>query len=71
MFNFNLNNLFKNRSENGKSSQPDDVEDGKLSNDEDDNAAPSESTVIVEDEPAKKVMTIRYEWLTASWMPTI
>lgn len=55
-FNFNLNNLFKNRSEKGKSSQPNDVEDGKLSNDEDDNAAPSESTVIVEDEPTKKVM---------------
>lgn len=61
MFNFNLNNLLKNRSEHGKSSQPDDVEEGKLSNDEDDNAAPSESTVIVEDEPTKKVMQTRFE----------
>lgn len=49
-----LNKLFKKRAE--KSEAPNtDVEEGKLSNDEEENAAPSESTVIIEDEPAKKV----------------
>lgn len=51
-----LNNLFRKRS--NKPEAPaanDDVEEGKTSQDEDDNAPPSESTVIVEDEPQKKV----------------
>lgn len=55
--NINLNSfnkLFPKRTD--KSEQPahqPDVEEGKLS--EDEQAAPSESTVIVEDEPNKKV----------------
>lgn len=50
-----LNNLFKKRSEKPEAPSPNDAEEGKLSNDEEDNAAPSESTVIIEDEPQKKV----------------
>lgn len=55
--NINLNSfnkLFPKRSD--KTEQPPhkpDIEEGKLS--EDENAAPSESTVIVEDEPNKRV----------------
>lgn len=50
-----LNNLFKKRSNKPEASAANDVEDGKTSQDEEDNAPPSESTVIVEDEPQKKV----------------
>lgn len=50
-----LNNLFKKRSKKPEASASNDAEEGKLSNDEEDNAAPSESTVIIEDEPQKKV----------------
>lgn len=53
-----LNNLFKKQSNKPEAPQHnDDVEDGQLSRDDDDNAAPSESTVIIEDEPQKKVNT--------------
>lgn len=53
--NLNLNNLFK-RGEKSKATESNDAEQGKLS--EDENAAPSESTVIIEDEPSKKVKLI-------------
>lgn len=47
-----LNDLFKKRKP--ETSQTD-AEDGKVSHDDEDNAAPSESTVIIDDEPQKKV----------------
>lgn len=50
-----LNNLFKKHTGKAEAPAPNDAEEGKVSNDEEDNAPPSESTVIVEDEPQKKV----------------
>lgn len=50
-----LNNLFKRRSSKPEAPTSNDVEEGKTSQDDEDNAPPSESTVIVEDEPQKKV----------------
>lgn len=47
-----LSNLFKKRSEKPEAPAQNDTELGK---DDEDNAAPSESTVIIEDEPQKKV----------------
>lgn len=58
-----LNNLFKKRSNKPEAPASNDVEDGKTSQDEDDNAPPSESTVIVEDEPQKKVREREREFL--------
>lgn len=54
-----LNNLFKKRSDKPEALSPSDAEQGKVSNDEEDNAPPSESTVIVEDEPQKKVINFK------------
>lgn len=47
-----LSNLFKKRSEKPEAPAKNDAEQGK---DDDDNAVQSESTVIIEDEPQKKV----------------
>lgn len=50
-----LNNLFKKNGNKPEAPSQTDAEDGKVSHDEEDNAAPSESTVIIDDEPQKKV----------------
>lgn len=50
-----LSNLLKKRFEKPEAPAPTDAEAGIASNDEEDNAAPSESTVIIDDEPQKKV----------------
>lgn len=50
-----LNNIFTKHTKKPEASAQSDIEEGKLSQDEDDNAPPSESTVIIEDEPKKKV----------------
>lgn len=50
-----LNNLFKKNPNKPEAPSQTDAEDGKVSHDEEDNAAPSESTVIIDDEPQKKV----------------
>lgn len=50
-----LNKLFKGRLSKPEAPSSNDLEEGKTSQDEEDNAPPSESTVIVEDEPQKKV----------------
>lgn len=50
-----LNNLFKKHTNKAEAPSATDAEDGRVTHDDEDNAAPSESTVIIDDEPQKKV----------------